>query len=547
MRTSFLYVLLSASIYLPNPAHGQASSDPLRKALDADGDGTISAAEAQEAAYVLQFLDEDGDGVLGPEELARRGGSSSGFGSGMGMGMGGGRNRSAPGPAPSPHDIPTEDGTATIPDRATFLALAYERGMVMPHLKGREFVKFQIEDATSDNPKLYFINTKTHPTHIGFMQASGIAGFGKGMRGVLVYRPFLRSGTGGQGMYTFEFEHEDAYPPARILAAFDLLTASSKLLHGDLAYHPLGGSLKQYQADPKPFEAMDIPLFLPSEEFRDVGFLPLHQATGYGRLRLMSEGEFPGPRDIVIYPTLPNEMPRVAGVLTMVRQTPLSHVNLRAIQDDIPNAFVAGASTSAAVQDLLEKYVRLTVSDSGYVLEEVQAEQVLEFFETTRPEMVSFPKRDLSTAEILALDRIRFEDSARFGVKAANLGSLHSMGLPVDCVPHGFAVPFVFYDEFFRSHGFAEDVEDFLGDPAFQEDAAYRKKILKGFRKRIKQAAMPAHLEAALDDLYATFPSGTSLRCRSSTNNEDLPGFSGAGLYESYTHHPAEGSLSKSI
>ena len=47
--------------------------------------------------------------------------------------------------------------------------------------------------------------------------------------------------------------------------------------------------------------------------------------------------------------------------------------------------------------------------------------------------------------------------------------------------------------------------------------------------------------------LQAEFPAGTSIRCRSSTNNEDLPGFSGAGLYDSYTHHPREGHLSKSI
>ena len=51
----------------------------------------------------------------------------------------------------------------------------------------------------------------------------------------------------------------------------------------------------------------------------------------------------------------------------------------------------------------------------------------------------------------------------------------------------------------------------------------------------------------ALSDLQSEFSEGTSLRCRSSTNNEDLPGFSGAGLYDSFTHHSDEGHLSKSI
>ena len=50
--------------------------------------------------------------------------------------------------------------------------------------------------------------------------------------------------------------------------------------------------------------------------------------------------------------------------------------------------------------------------------------------------------------------------------------------------------------------------------------------------------------------MHGKFPDGTSLRYRSSTNNEDLPGFSGAGLYDSKTQDPeetAEDGIDKSI
>ena len=50
--------------------------------------------------------------------------------------------------------------------------------------------------------------------------------------------------------------------------------------------------------------------------------------------------------------------------------------------------------------------------------------------------------------------------------------------------------------------------------------------------------------------MHATFPEGTSLRYRSSTNNEDLPNFNGAGLYDSKTQHPEEteeDGISKSL
>ena len=65
--------------------------------------------------------------------------------------------------------------------------------------------------------------------------------------------------------------------------------------------------------------------------------------------------------------------------------------------------------------------------------------------------------------------------------------------------------------------------------------------MLDDLRDAIKDAATPA-----VDDRrpygharHLTRPE-QSLRYRSSTNNEDLPGFNGAGLYDSKTQHPDE-------
>ena len=51
----------------------------------------------------------------------------------------------------------------------------------------------------------------------------------------------------------------------------------------------------------------------------------------------------------------------------------------------------------------------------------------------------------------------------------------------------------------------------------------------------------------AIGALRKAFPSSTKLRCRSSTNNEDLPGFSGAGLYDSFTHKKSKTHLADTI
>ena len=62
-------------------------------------------------------------------------------------------------------------------------------------------------------------------------------------------------------------------------------------------------------------------------------FEPVNVAVGFGLLRVLAPGERPTFRDIAILRTLPNDLPTVGGVISLVPQTPLSHVNLRAVQD----------------------------------------------------------------------------------------------------------------------------------------------------------------------------------------------------------------------
>lgn len=98
-----------------------------------------------------------------------------------------------------------------------------------------------------------------------------------------------------------------------------------------------------------------------------------------------------------------------------------------------------------------------------------------------------------------------------------------------------------------KHNGFYEEIKTLLKNPAFLNNHDTKEIELKKFRAEIKNGEIPTWMMAALLDLQQSFPAGISIRCRSSTNNEDLPGFSGAGLYDSYTHHTNEGHLSKSI
>ncbi|MEE9126098.1 MAG: PEP/pyruvate-binding domain-containing protein, partial [Planctomycetota bacterium] len=305
-------------------------------------------------------------------------------------------------------------------------------------------------------------------------------------------------------------------------------------------------AMDRYEQEKGQYEAAKLPVFLPKDLHVDIVFLALNHAESYGRLRLMRLDERPSPRDVVLYQTLPNEMPRVAGVITSVRQTPLSHVNLRAIQDKVPNAFVADAADNKEITGLIGKYVYYKVDADGYEIREATGGEVDAHFAELRPKERQVPPRDLSVKTIRPLDDIGFKDSSNVGVKAANLATMRGFRFPAGTIPDGFGVPFHFYDAFMKHNGFYRKVSAMRAVPDFQKDTDASEKALVKISKKMVKGKMPDWMAEALGKMQKAFPQGTHIRCRSSTNNEDLPGFSGAGLYGSFTHVPG-GHIGKTI
>ena len=80
-----------------------------------------------------------------------------------------------------------------------------------------------------------------------------------------------------------------------------------------------------------------------------------------------------------------------------------------------------------------------------------------------------------------------------------------------------------------------------LANTDFQNDLEEQETQLKALRKDIEDADTPDWILTALADMNTKFPQSTTNRkYRSSTNNEDLPGFNGAGLYDSKSQKPDE-------
>ena len=463
---------------------------------------------------------------------------------------------------PTPEQLDFNDGTATIPDRETFEKLSYTGEVRMDtYLNDIQHVKFQIEGVGTDRPLLYFMNTKTHRGHPMFMRAMGISrgrggfrgdagqdgGGPRQIRGAIAYRPLVKAPNGEPGLYTYDFQPNDAFPVELLAFAQKLLLEKAPVLKGRLAYHPLERSEERYERDREAFSKAGIAVYRDDDLLLDLAYLPLNPGRTFGRLRLMRLDEIPGPRDVVLYRTLPNELPRVAGIITAARQTPLSHVNLRAVQDRVPNAFIHGAPENPEIAPLVGKYVRYEVAAEGFRIREASSPEVDAHFAKLRPAERQVPKRDLAVKEIRKLDDIGFADAAAFGVKTANVASMRKFGLPEGTSPDGFGVPFHFYDAFMKHNGLYEKAAALLGNRQALEDRARLDPELTRLRELILAGTLPEWMTTALTELEKRFPEGTPIRCRSSTNNEDLPGFSGAGLYDSVTHRPGGGHLGASI
>jgi len=103
--------------------------------------------------------------------------------------------------------------------------------------------------------------------------------------------------------------------------------------------------------------------------------------------------------------------------------------------------------------------------------------------------------------------------------------------LPGITIPPGFAIPFSYYDAFIKNNNLDDVIYGLLNDQQFVHDPAYRREQLVKLRQKIQAADFDPELRNAVLSKVANEYSGKGLFVRSSSNSEDLPNFSGAGLY----------------
>jgi hypothetical protein len=288
-----------------------------------------------------------------------------------------------------------------------------------------------------------------------------------------------------------------------------------------------------------------VPIVAQDAPFRGLSFQPLTLGRAYGTLRFVPVDEIRssalGPRDIVITDQVPNDIPLLAGLITESFQTPLAHVNILSRGRGTPNMALRDARSDPAVAPYLEALVRLDVEGSGFTLSLADPEEALAFWESRVPEGPPLvPAADLSVRGVIALAGRSLVDLPAIGGKAAQLAELGRVTFRQSTLCHGsarpadpFAIPIVHSVEHFEASGAKRLLDDLAEDAEFRANPQVRGSGLERVQQRILEHPVDPELVALVYQTIAERFGESRVRFRSSSNVEDLPGFNGAGLYQS--------------
>ena len=434
---------------------------------------------------------------------------------------------------------PAGDGDAPLrylprlASRADFdhLSRTYYRGRfyALPHLM------FVID--RRDKNRVYYVNSKAYSFHKDFVNAEYLSL----ERGQLFYvnnytradRRFLLGTIAYQTAletYTFEFWEGDKLSADLLNETYEALRSS---FFAKLVFKPNSLAQEEAASESRKTGPAGFEVITARELMRDQPYQPLNLGTGIGQLRVVEQvtpDTVIDRNQIVIFKEVPIHLTPLSGLILTEPASPLSHANLLAKSWGIPNARIANADK--LFKQLEGKYVRLEVNENEYKLmpanpKEVEARN-REWIK--RADLVT-PAADLQYEKLTDLRAQRARDARRFGAKAANQGEIIQARQPGLAVPNGFSIPFLHYQIFLTVNKLDARISEAVEEDRFVHDAGYRKKRLAEIRQWIQQGEMEVGLKKSLVAKASALGIQNGLFVRSSTNAEDLPNFSGAGLY----------------
>lgn len=408
------------------------------------------------------------------------------------------------------------------------LARVYHQGTpyALPH------VMFLIDRRNKN--RIYYINSKKYRFHKDFANATYLSlERGQAFTQSNYYddkRRFILGTLAWQTpikKWTFEFWEGDLIGPDLIKTTSGVINQS---FYESVSFKP--NSIRQDDLSAN----LQIERVSADEINRGQEYLVLNEARGVGRIHIIDKLDDTvdiGYNEIIVLKEVPISLPPVAGLIIAAPSTPLSHINLLAKGWNIPNAYIKNADQLFKQYDgrWIEFETKLTDYTIKPATKEILDERAKREKELDR--VVKSPPSNLKIIRLASLREQRKTDITAYGGKSANLGEIINARLPGIYVPDGFSIPFYYYAKFMAANGFDVKIEGLLDDNDFVHNPSVRRKKLEELRAEIQGGKFDDKLRDVVINRWRSELGGKQVYARSSSNSEDLPNFSGAGLYYS--------------
>ncbi len=414
------------------------------------------------------------------------------------------------------------------------IARVYHKGTpyAMPH------VMFVID--RRDNNKIYFVNSQKFRFHKDFLLATYMIPRGTEIfKAVYVDqdRRFIVGTIAWQSpveKFTWELWEGDMASAAMIKTANSTI---NKAFFQKAFYKP--NSIRQEDVSVN----IGVDRILQDELNRNQAYLALNTGKATGRLHIIDKLDDTveiGENEIIVLKELPLTLPPVRGIIVAKPSSPLSHINILAKGWNIPNIYIKDADN--LFKDLDTYWIKLEANLTDYSFDRVTKPE-----DIPRPPDEVIPPSDLKTTALGPLGKMRKADSVKYGSKSANLGEMLFKKIPGITVPDGFTVPFYWYDKFMKDNGFYDTIINLMDENDFVHNPKFRRQKLDEFRTTIQKGKFDEQLKKDIIARWKTQLGGKPVFVRSSSNSEDLPNFSGAGLYSSVPNVIEEEKLIEAV
>ena len=352
----------------------------------------------------------------------------------------------------------------------------------------------------------------------------------------------------GPKIWTYEIAPTDNASAEMIATAYNKI-CDSAFFGRELYFHPSSEGV-QTEADKLPDS---IKMISTEQLYNNIDYQPLNLGASMGRLKFVTAREledsvYVGFRDIIVLDAVPNDISVTSGIITQTFQTPLAHINVLSRNRGTPNMGLRGAFNDSLLRSYEGKWVRLEVGAFEWKISEVTQEEADAWWEEKKPASIGIAAMDTLERELKNVediispneDRSNLHDEIKrvipaYGGKASHFSAFPHMNSDSVPYPKAFAIPVYYYWQFMEQNGFNTRVDSLLADAAFKDDPAIRDNALEALRDSMENAPLGSAYEAKLAEKLTGDFAKTSMRFRSSTNAEDLDGFTGAGLYTSKT------------